>query len=424
MSRVVAYIQYGALVLILVGSALLVNPFFTTDIFEFPKLLVLIGSVGVLSISSLIDMLMRGFSRFREMPMELFPLFALFLTNLIAYLFSTDRKLSLMGEEYRFQGFITQINYLLFALNVYYFFYRNPLGGISRELSLVGPGRMLHWLMVGLFASCVLALLPFLFPLYLFEPAFFYNRVFGTFGNPNYLATFIITLLPILVIMYLPRHRFFVTFLILVLITLFLTGSRSAWIASIVGFLAWSVLEAIREKKFRPFISILTVIVLAGSLMTIQWIKPSSTLERFSLQKEQLTSLQTRFSLWEAGLKLFMQKPFTGFGQDALKGRIEPYLPERLKANDVFYIDRTHSEFVDVLVTQGIFGFLSYIAFFLMVLWRGFINKKTLAVSIALFTLILFHSVNFSTVTSNILLYFLAGYILAAPRDMLENKFS
>jgi len=177
-------------------------------------------------------------------------------------------------------------------------------------------------------------------------------------------------------------------------------------------------------------VTVLLVVLGIGGII-LQQSNPIPSLERLSVKSENLTSLKTRLSLWKAGTQLFLSRPLTGFGQDAIKNNIEPYLPDRLKANDVFYIDRTHSELIDILVTRGFFSFIGYVGFFLTILWksiRRFALEKSLdeyfsAATIALFTLLLFQSVNFSTITSNILLYFLGGYLLSivpTKRDIIE----
>lgn len=417
-----------ALSFMLMGSALLVNPWSTTDIFEFPKLVLLIVLVGFLTITTFVDFSVHGAPKFSKLPKEFIFIILLLAGEILAYVFSTNRGISLMGAPFRFQGFLTNIHYLLLLAVSYFFFLRNP-----REKT---EGVFL-WITVGLIASAIISLLPYALPpfttspLLWFHPSFFYDRVYGTFGNPNYFAAFIIAALPFLAVYIYAKKRWIAIFgmlsLILVLVTLFLTGARSAWIASAIGFLIWGIFRVVKKQGIVMLAVTLGIIFLAGGAMVFENRLPSAPLERLSIRSENLTSLKTRFALWQAGFKLFLAHPLTGVGQDAIKNNIEPYLPERLKANEVFFIDRTHSEFIDILATRGIFAFLGYVGFFLILLIKGarlllssaVSDLRFAAVFFSLLSLLLFESVNFSTITSNILLAFLGGYLLWYNRKIV-----
>ncbi|GEM_PF-5139683 len=427
------FIQHYALGLTLLGSALLINPFSSTDIFEFPKLFLLIIAVGFLTIVTIVDFVFQGAPKIKSIPKAFIFLGIFLFGETLAYAFSSDRSISLMGAPFRFQGLLTHIHYVLLLFVTYFFFHRHPR---EKTKGIFG------WLVAALIVSQGAALFPYAisfesesFFLWM-HPSFFYDRVYGTFGNPNFLAVFLITTLPFLVLALSKKRHLVMTalfwiFLGITLVTLFLTGSRSAWIAVIMGFLLWGVLKAIKKQGFAMLAVTVLLVVLGIGGIILQQSNPIPSLERLSVKSENLTSLKTRLSLWKAGTQLFLSRPLTGFGQDAIKNNIEPYLPDRLKANDVFYIDRTHSELIDILVTRGFFSFIGYVGFFLTILWksiRRFALEKSLdeyfsAATIALFTLLLFQSVNFSTITSNILLYFLGGYLLSivpTKRDIIE----
>lgn len=417
-----------ALGLLIVGSALLVNPWSATDIFEFPKLVFFIVMTGLLTIAALVDFFMRGAQKSSKLPKEFIFLALWLIGEILAYVFSTNRGISLMGAPFRFQGFLTNIHYLIFLAVSYFFFLRTP-----REKT----ESVFVWITVGLIASAIVSLLPYALPpfttspLLWFHPSFFYDRVYGTFGNPNYFAAFIVTALPFLVIHICSKKRWIAIFgvlsLVLVLITLFLTGARSAWIASVIGFFVWGIFRVMKKQGAAMLIITLTIIFLAGGAIIFERASPNTALERLSVRSENLTSVKTRFALWQAGFQVFLAHPLTGVGQDALKNNIEPYLPERLKANEVFFIDRTHSEFIDILATRGIFAFLGYVGFFLILLIKGVrlllssavSDLRFAAVFFSLLSLLLFESVNFSTITSNILLAFLSGYLLWYNRKIV-----
>lgn len=409
--------QKYILVFLIFGSALAFNPFLNTDVFEFPKLVVLFLCVGALTVFNIFEVAQRGFpaAHFRHHRAEIFFLSIFVLANILAYAFSTDRQASLIGENYRFQGLLTQLHYMLLLLNGWYVFARQEGAWDATMLWLRRS------LLAALFAVCALALLPYLFPMtfpfYFFTPAFFSHRVFGTFGNPNYLAVFIVGTAPFL---YGYKKIFQGFFVALAGVTLFLTGSRSAWAALFLTFLLVGFFRILKKRDYR----VMAVTLLVGFLMVLGGVVKSSLpsapqLERLAFDTPQSTSLQTRLHLWAAGWRMFLARPLTGVGQDNIREHIEPYLPEYLKSNDIFFIDRTHSEIVDMFVMLGVLGGIGYLGFFITIVAKAVNHEEErsllplLAAFVALF---LFQAVNFSTVSSNVLWYVFAAMLISVRR--------
>ncbi len=414
------FIQKWILVFLLLSSGLLFNPFVNTDVFEFPKVIALIGTTGLLSIINIIDLYLHGLPKinWRSINKELFCLALLLFTQIISYIFSTDSSVSLMGGVQRYQGFLTNIHYILLSLNTLYFFTKYPP---------TKTATLFKWLITTLIVTSLLAVLPYIFPMtfpfYFFTPAFFYNRVFGTLGNPNYLAVFIITILPFLIFSKNFKKIFLYTSLTIVIVTLFLTGSRSAWAASLFGFLIMGIILAVKKKHYKIItITCLIIAIAIAGISIKKYLAPIiPQFERLSLDTNKSTSIQTRIHLWKAGLKMSLKRPLTGYGQDMIQENIEHYLPEYLKSNDEFFIDRTHSEFIDIFATNGIFAIIAYFGLLIFIIkknakiiFKNVHNNHNLTSAFtALITLIIFHGVNFSITSSNILLYFLVGYLLA-----------
>ncbi len=413
-------LQKWILVILLLSSALIFNPFINTEVFEFPKILALIFTSGLLTVITIIDIQLNKLPKIDlgNSKKALLCLGIIFLTQILSYIFSTDRSVSLMGEELRYQGLLTNLHYLLLVLNTFYFFIKHQ----DEKTNSV-----FKWLIISLVVSCIFAVMPYFFPkpfpFYFFTPDSFFNRVYGTFGNPNYLAVFIIGTLPFLIFHKNLKKIFLYPTILFCLITLFLTGSRSAWISSILAFLIIGILLVIKNKNYKTLIVTTGIIALSIFAVTIKKyaVPIIPQFERLSLDTEKSTSIQTRLHLWKAGLEMSLKKTLTGYGQDMIQKNIEPYLPTYLKPNDEFFIDRTHSEFIDILVSGGIFNLLAYISLLILVLTKSaktiIINKivdpNFLASFTALTGIIIFHAVNFSITSSNILLYFLLGYLLA-----------
>lgn len=400
------------LALLLLGTSLAFNPLLNTEAFEYPKLIALVVLGGVLTVVNILAFWNKPMKwRF---SLEWLFLGLILLSQVLAFVFSANQDVALIGRGMRYQGLLTEINYLLVFFNSYLFFKK------YRDEETRG---IFHWLIFLLLAACAMALVGYSSQVIIFDPVLFYDRVFGSFGNPNYLASFLIVLLPLYVIAYRPRPSrrlvdFFVG-LIVIVGTLFLTGCRSAWIASIAGFGFWGLLEFWRRRNFRVLGVTALLVVVVGALVfaVTNGDGGSRVVERLSVKSENLNSLDTRISMWGAGFELSLDSPVFGYGQDSIQDHIDPYLPDDLRENEVFYVDRTHSELIDLAVTVGYFGLAAYLGFFLVVLWRAVrkYDGKDLYFAGALIGLITIHIyqlVNFSTISTNVLIYFLAGYLV------------
>lgn len=399
------------------GTTLAINPLFSTDVFEFPKLLFLLLLVAGLTLVNIFKL--ERWKELKKAPVEFLLLGGILVANVVSFILSEDKSASLIGRDMRFQGFLTQVHYVFLALNVFIFFRGYP---VEKTKSVF------KWLIACLLVACAVAVSPYFMEVYIFHPLLFQNRVFGTFGNPNYLAAFIIALLPFYLLVLKPKMKsaifLFLPGLILILFTLFLTGTRSAWIAAVAGFLFLGVLRVVKSKNWKTLVvtGIAIVIMVGTVIFQTRAPNPTETFERFSVETENLTSLKTRVYLWQSGLKLALERPLFGLGQDSIQNNIDPYLPEHLKNTGVFFIDRTHSELVDIAVMLGGFGLITYVGFFLAIFWKSIrkyfhtslskTDSYLEATLTAFFTLQLFHLVNFSTITTNVLIYFFAAYLV------------
>lgn len=405
------------------AAGLLFVPSFVMDPYEYPKALFFIVATGLLTAVSLAHWFSveRSFS-WRKVPIEVKLLFGVVAAECLAFLFSTDHFHSLLGAPYRFQGLIAQLTIAGYFLNVVYVFCHLP--AVSRRLffgSVVGAGVV----------SALLSLTPFVVEYSFFDLASFQNRIYGALGNPNYLAIYLAALIPFLGLFFTLKSKMMRALVIvagvLLLAVLFMTGSRSAWVSLLLGLFGVSVLVAWKKRAFRMLALVLSVLALIAGVFFFQRLYETKLLHRLSLTKDNVGSVMTRVYLQEAGLKLFLQRPIFGTGQEMVMNHIEPYLPEYLKMNRVFYIDRTHNEFLDILVMQGLVGFLAYVLFWGVLLWRAvkyylsanhfhsdlFSEQAFLFSLAALVAILSNYAMNFSVISANILLYLFAGYLVA-----------
>ncbi len=122
-------------------------------------------------------------------------------------------------------------------------------------------------------------------------------------------------------------------------------------------------------------ISILVLSVFTFGAKNTDFVKNNKILGRFSsISLTDPTALSRLFSAGTAW-KSFLQKPFFGWGPENYEAAyVKNFNPEVLKyLPGDFYFDRAHNKPMEVLATTGIFGFLSYLSVFGIVLY--FLNR-------------------------------------------------
>lgn len=422
------YLQTALLAVLVWVAGLLYFPWFQVDPYEYPKVVFFIVATGLLTIVNLIHRFFdetsrEGFSC-HKLPIEIRLLLLVVVGEILAFIFSTNHLHSLLGDLYRFQGLIVELTTVVYFLNVVYVFLYLPDVFRRRFFVLVSIAALV---------SAAVSLSPFLFEHSFFMLETFENRVYGALGNPNYLALYLATLIPFFGLYFNSRSKIFrfgsVLSVGFLLVILFLTGSRSAWMSLLFGLFVISIMVARRMKVFRMLMAVLVLfLVILGGLL-FQHFHETQVLQRLSFSKNNLGSIMTRVYLQEAGLKLFLERPFFGTGQEMVMDNIEPYLPEYLKANDIFYIDRTHNEFLDILVMQGLVGFIPFLLFWSFLIWSAIIyymslKQDTIFLVCLCAVLIIFsnYAVNFAVISGNILLYIFAGYLVAMRYKICNQK--
>ncbi|MEN8253515.1 MAG: hypothetical protein ABFQ62_04025, partial [Patescibacteria group bacterium] len=238
------------------------------ELFEFPKMLFVYTLTTLIASAWIIRMILEKRIIFKRSKFDFLFFFFIF-SQLISTLISIHPQTSIFGYYSRLHGgLLSTISYLIlyfaFVSNVskkqikYYFY---TLTGSSFLVSLYSiPEHFGHspscFLMFGEFnASC--------------WKQDVINRVFGSFGQPNWLAAYTVTLMPLVSSLFLSeriKHPIFnvknlkplfaLTTSILLLITLLFTKSRSGFLAFAVSMSLYLLgLVYLKTKKLKYQIS-------------------------------------------------------------------------------------------------------------------------------------------------------------------------
>lgn len=187
------------------------------------------------------------------------------------------------------------------------------------------------------------------------------DRIYSTFGNPNvagnWFAVMIIVGLYFCSITSKTRKLFYQTVTLLFVITLYLTGSRGAFIGLLCGLFIFYLLKG-SKKDMWLFITIF-IITVAVTFMPEQ-ISKNVTAHAFD------DSFISRLGIWKGCIKMIKIKPFTGWG---LTG-ITDHGAEFMKGYYYATLYHGHNIWITIMTTLGGVG-LSIYAYMKINLFRN-----------------------------------------------------
>lgn len=283
-------------------------------------------------------------------------------------------------------------------------------------------------------------------------------RIESTIGNSNFLGLYIMINIFLSIYLFLNYWinnkndlskkiiwpMFGIFSLIIQIIALFYTASRSAFLGLFGGilFFCFTTLflkfkknrQNINWKKmtliFVSFFFVLIFIFLLYSFIDNGKIKkmysdsnPINNIVNFSSESK---SIQSRFVVWDFSLEGFKEKPMLGWGQENFSYAFDKYKDLRPHGRYIeTWHDRAHNIFIDLLIVGGILGLISFIFIICALIFSIIKNKnlklyeKNILLSLVSAVLInIFFS--FLTLTGYILLIIIFGFVEAMSR--VSNK--
>ncbi len=253
---------------------------------------------------------------------------------------------------------------------------------------------------VAVFLACCYGVLQalgldFLWP---FEINQFATKAFSTFGNPNFLSSAVVMLLPALLVYFMrtDSKKDFVVYGLLVLVYILYLSfglARSCWIGAVCGlFMMWmfgTLRSLIWQRKGRVFLLALLAVGVAYSSVYMPGpgnaISPvkNRALELRSVELEDLSlgvkkerifqSLHQRLLMWHTSKEIFLARPVLGSGVGNYQTAFAKYQPQTLlKYPELRNLKTTtnapHNEILFQLAQGGIVG-VGLFLFMFMVLF-------------------------------------------------------
>lgn len=210
-------------------------------------------------------------------------------------------------------------------------------------------------------------------------------RVISSFGNPSYLAAFLVGILPLAWQRYSQKKNLENSiFLILPLICLILTFSRASWLSILIIALIW----LFAYKKFSLKYFLITTFIAILIISSIAATQPG-----FKKQLLNFDSLKGRFFLSQMSLLIIKNHWLTGVGLNQFRYHYLDYQYQMLKENPALATtyapfapveEYIHNDFLQIFAELGIFGFTALI-FFLYIIFKYLLlfSKKPLSLEFA-----------------------------------------
>lgn len=211
-------------------------------------------------------------------------------------------------------------------------------------------------------------------------------RFQGSFGNPAYVATYLIFAMFFAGYLLVSKFRetnklkkiVLISFIAVFLVFFFLAGTRGAFLGLGAGVFAGLLYLGLSKESWRkPALGILIALVVLGSLGIVfkntKFVNsiPGSRVFDISLKTK---TFQHRMIMWGVALEGWKEKPVFGWGPENYNEIFYRHFPpkyyEPSSGDYGAWFDRAHSVIFDYLAETGAVGLLAYLSMFVVFFWQ------------------------------------------------------
>ena len=333
----------------------------SAELFEFPKILFLYLSISVYLVWVGFDLIRKKSFQIITTPLLLVS-FIWIISSLFSTFFALHLPTAIFGYYTRWTGGLTSIICYVLLIQIF-----------SNCLVFPEPRRMVLkaiWL-----SLCVIVIYALLQKLGIDKGLWAESpqaRVFSTFGQPNWLSSYLVAFtLPLLIFLREEQDnikRFLQFLFVSMLVAIGLTYSVSGFVGLVIAVgIYLLLLNRSKVKRTHLLGFLLSAALLIGGVAIspkiYQRIKDTGSI---------------RLIVWQASVTAFRNSPIErkiiGFGPGNFAYAFLPYRPVELN-NTVewdFLFNKPHNEFLDILINQGLIGLVW------MISWIGLVTYITL----------------------------------------------
>lgn len=290
----------------------------------------------------------------------------------ISTMLSSKVKISIIGEINRYEGMLAFYTYIL----IYFC--------AKKFLQYKNNRTLLNILHIVYISISILGILQYYIKLPTNDLYPIFNKgACGTFGNTNFMGSFISMGIPIFIITYIIKGDkiSFITSL-LVFFCLIACRARSGWVA--FGIFSIIILIYLIKNKNKKLFKRAVILVVCFIMIFMLLYLPEKSIvkQKINQVKNDVTIAKTkglndklgssRIQVWKIVIELIEKYPIFGVGTDNLKKGIADNLTETsiniiLRAKSS--IDKAHNEYLHIAVTLGIPALVIYLTFLCMIVF-------------------------------------------------------
>lgn len=318
-------------------------------------------------------------------------IFVFGILTILSTIFSVNVNNSIIGEPNRYEGLLTFLTYILIYYNAKYYF---------------KPYKHFKNIAMCIYLSvCILAIAQFYISPYIkLSPIFGFGPI-GTFGNANFIGSFISLILPAFMLKYIfTSKKQYLIGSILSFYVLIICVARSSWIAFAICFLVvLTYLFITKNKEFwKRFFVLLTVFLISFCIINVTQGKPKAVSNKIKIVTSEVKEIaksgisqkigSSRIEIWRLTLKVICKLPLLGCGVDSLKDGLYEVCPlDNLKYMNTYnaYIDKAHNEYLQIGATIGLPALFIYLGFLSLILIPNLRKALKDETSMILFTVII-----------------------------------
>lgn len=374
--RVIEYGFYG-----LVFLVPLVWTTSTFELFEFPKM-ILVYLLTILIVGAfLVKSVLVGKLELPRTPLDK-PIAAFVLVNILATVFSIDRYTSIFGYYTRFNGGLLS---LLAYVALYYVF----VGEMAEEGKEGIEGKRGRFIKLLLLSSLLVSVYGILQHFGIDKDYWVQDvqrRVFSTLGQPNWLAAYLVMILPVSLALLVENSKLFqivpncsksmsnikcqisrcyILLPIVLYTTFWFTYSRSGLLGfgvAMVIFLIFLGKENLK-KNWRPLLLVGLSWAMISALTFSSKIAFAATPSAQPQQPPSGSTVDIRLAVWKGTLNLIKDNPLLGTGPETFAYSFLPYRPVELNqtAEWEFLYNKAHNEYLNIAACTGLLGLGAYL---------------------------------------------------------------
>ena len=350
----------------------------TYNIFEFNKIVLFKILIWILLFLTLIKIIFYRL-QFDISPNKFFKKYWLVPTILIAGLslnliVSLNPALSFYGTIERQEGLASYLFYFLWFILISF----NVLSGCNREALTSSPinkkinrivaAVVLSGFLVALYGVLQIMKIDFVsWP----EAPYLTHRTISSLGQPNFLASWLLLVIPLSIYLFSISRRILVKFIwlcaaALQLLCLFFTGSRGGLAALVFAafiFLVYLLISAAWTRRKKLLVGLIFITLTIFSLWFLDYFSGGRLRE---LKNSDYGSLGARTNFYQAAAEAIMIRPIFGYGlENSQEVFIQYYNTDwGVYGNVNQSTDRAHNLFLDILLTTGSIGLLLFMIFY------------------------------------------------------------